>query len=67
MTQATDLLTTYELSSRLGVSRMALAHWRVRGRGPRFIKRSGRILYRKEDVIAFEQARDRLRTSTRDD
>jgi predicted site-specific integrase-resolvase len=61
-----ELLRTPELATRLGVSQVTLARWRRLGTGPRFLKRSGIIFYRAEDVSEFETQRDRIRTSTRE-
>lgn len=49
-------LTQAELSRRWRISRFTLERWRCRGRGPRFLKIGGRVLYRLEDVEAYEVA-----------
>jgi hypothetical protein len=52
-----------ELARRWNLSHRTLERWRCDGQGPRFIKLNGRVLYRAEDVIAFEEARLRDTTS----
>jgi Helix-turn-helix domain len=51
-----------DLARRLGLSPRTLEGWRWRGTGPRFVKAGGRVLYRLEDVEAFEETQ--LREST---
>ena len=51
-----------DLARRLGLSPRTLEGWRWRGTGPRFVKAGGRVLYRLEDVEAFEKTQ--LRQST---
>jgi hypothetical protein len=51
-----------DLARRLGLSPRTLEGWRWRGTGPRFVKAGGRVLYRLEDVEAFEETQ--LRQST---
>lgn len=41
-----------------------LERWRWTGEGPRFVKLGGRVVYRLEDVEAFERAQ--MRASTAD-
>ena len=45
-----------ELADRWHISWKTLARWRWTGDGPRFLKVSGKVLYRIEDVEAFEAA-----------
>jgi hypothetical protein len=52
----------YTLSERWSLSPRTLERWRWTGKGPRFLKLGGRVLYRLEDIEAWESAR--LRTST---
>jgi len=49
-----------ELARRWNISPRTLERWRYLNQGPAFLKLGGRILYRLEDVEAFEaaQARD---------
>jgi Helix-turn-helix domain len=51
-----------DLARRLGLSPRTLEGWCWRGTGPRFVKAGGRVLYRLEDVEAFEETQ--LRQST---
>ena len=48
-------LTQDELADRWRMSPRSLERWRADGFGPEWIKMRGRVLYRIEDVIAFEQ------------
>jgi hypothetical protein len=54
-----------ELARRLKISPRTLEGWRWRGTGPRFVKAGGRVLYRLEDVEAFEAEQLRQRTPQR--
>jgi hypothetical protein len=49
----------------IGVSDRTLENWAVRGGGPRFIKASRRVIYRRRDLDAWLNARERLSTSDR--
>lgn len=51
----TDPLSTEELSRRWQMHPGSLVNWRVKGRGPRFVKIGKRVLYDLVDVEAFEQ------------
>ena len=57
-------LNQTELAGRWNISPRTLERWRWSGDGPTYIKIGGRVVYRLEDVEAFE--RDQLRTSTSD-
>jgi hypothetical protein len=46
------------------MSQRTLERWRWRGEGPPFIKIGGRVVYRLEDIEAFET--QQWRTSTSD-
>ncbi len=54
---STDLLTTEEAAKRLGIRPNTLAHWRLNGKGPRFLK-VGRmhVRYRPEDIERWIEA-----------
>jgi hypothetical protein len=54
-----QFLTPAELSARFGnkIKESTLANWRSRGKGPPYTRIGGRILYRLDDVIAWERAR----------
>lgn len=51
-----ELLTEQLLAVRWFCSRSRLQHWRSDGKGPRYLKIGGRILYRLTDVQDFETA-----------
>jgi hypothetical protein len=52
-----------ELADRWHVSPRTLERWRCFGGGPPFLKINGRILYRLEDIEAFEAAQLRMPAS----
>lgn len=43
-----------DLARRWGLSTRTLERWRMQGRGPAFMRLGGRVIYRAEDVEAFE-------------
>jgi hypothetical protein len=45
-----------ELARRWNISPRTLENWRWLGQGPAYLKVGGRVLYRIEDVEAFEAA-----------
>lgn len=47
-------LNQVELSRRWRLSCRTLERWRSQGKGPRYLKIGGRILYRLADIEAFE-------------
>ena len=51
-----ELLTEQLLAVRWFRSRSRLQHWRGDGKGPRYLKIGGRILYRLTDIQDFEAA-----------
>ena len=51
-----------ELAERWRMSPRTLEQWRWQGRGPRFLKLGGRVIYRLADIEAFEAARVHLNT-----
>ena len=55
-------LNQVELSRRWTVSPRTLERWRWLGQGPRYLKIGGRVVYRLDDVEAYET--QQLRTST---
>lgn len=57
-------LNQIELAARWNISHRTLERWRWSGEGPRFMKVGGRVVYRLEDVEAYE--RTQLRDSTAD-
>lgn len=50
----TKHLNQVELSRRWSLSPRTLERWRSLGQGPQFLKIGGRVVYRLEDVEAFE-------------
>jgi hypothetical protein len=62
---ATPHLRPDELADRWRISPRTLERWRWTGEGPRFLKVSGKVLYRLEDIEAFEAAHVRSRTDER--
>jgi hypothetical protein len=59
---ATKHLNQKELAERWNLSGRSLERWRWIGAGPRFLKLGGRVVYRLEDVEAYEA--EQLRDST---
>ena len=60
----TKHLNQIDLAARWNISHRTLERWRWTGEGPRFVKLGGRVVYRLEDVEAFE--REQIRASTAD-
>ena len=58
------LIIPLDLANRWNMSVHTLSQWRWSGRGPLFLKVNGKILYRLEDIEAFEETRIRQSTST---
>ena len=58
-------LNQARLAGRWQLSPRTLERWRWKGEGPPFVKIGGRVVYRLEDVEAYE--RNQLRASTADD
>lgn len=50
-------LSQKELARRWTLSHRTLERWRLRHEGPAYMKLGGRVVYRLEDIIAFETAR----------
>lgn len=61
-TEQVKHLNQTQLSERWDVAEATLERWRSDGIGPVFLKIQGRVLYRLEDIQAFEA--DSLRQST---
>ena len=49
-------LNQIELAARLNISPRTLERWRWTGEGPDYLKLGGRVIYRLEDIAAFEAA-----------
>ncbi|MFO0992596.1 MAG: helix-turn-helix domain-containing protein [Hyphomicrobiales bacterium] len=52
-------LNQVELARRWSLSHRTLERWRWQGRGPRYLKVGGRVVYRLEDIEAYEAAQFR--------
>jgi predicted site-specific integrase-resolvase len=61
---STRHLNQVEVAKRWGFSPRTLENWRCRGEGPRFLKIGGKVVYRLEDVEAFEQNQLRAKTAS---
>lgn len=61
----TTHLHQVDLARRWKLSPRTLERWRWTGEGPMFVKLGGRVVYRLEDVEAFEAVQLRNRTSSR--
>jgi hypothetical protein len=53
-----------QLARRWSLSPRTLERWRWRDQGPVYLKVGGRVLYRLEDIEAFERASARKPTAT---
>jgi hypothetical protein len=58
-------LNQTELARRWRMSQRTLERWRWLGQPPRFLKIGGRVVYRIEDIEAFEAKQLRQRTPRR--
>ncbi|RYU61319.1 DNA-binding protein [Methylolobus aquaticus] len=47
-------LNQRQLADRWGLSEASLERWRSEGIGPVYLKLHGRVLYRQEDIEAYE-------------
>lgn len=56
-------LTPELLAQRWNINPATLSQWRWNGRGPLFVKIGRRVLYRLEDIEAFEKQKIRQNTS----
>ena len=63
--QTRTCLNQTELAARWTISARTLERWRWTGEGPAFLKIGGRVVYRLEDVLAYERARQRRSTADR--
>lgn len=61
---STRHLNQVEVAKRWGFSPRTLENWRCRGEGPRFLKIGGKVVYRLQDVEAFEQNQLRAKTAS---
>jgi predicted site-specific integrase-resolvase len=56
-------LNQIDLACRWDISPRTLERWRWLGQGPRYIKIGGRVVYRLDDVEAYEVQQARTSTS----
>jgi len=60
-------LTTKQLAKRWGLEPQTIRSWRLKGYGPQYVRlgdrKRGRVVYRLEDIQAWEQARTFTSTS----
>jgi len=56
-------LNQIELSRRWSISPRTLERWRWLGQGPRYLKIGGRVVYRLEEIEAFEAQQTRASTA----
>lgn len=54
--QSMDLLTEQMLAGRWHCSTSRLQRWRAANTGPNYLKIGGKVLYRREDISAYEDA-----------
>ena len=59
---ATRHLSQIELAARWTLSPRTLERWRFTGEGPQFVKLGGRVIYRLEDIEAYEAEQIRQMT-----
>jgi hypothetical protein len=62
-TLAMQSLDQRQLAGRWLISPRTLEQWRWQGKGPRYLKIGGRVVYRLADVEAFEAASVRVNTT----
>lgn len=60
----TKHLNQVELAERWRISPRTLERWRWLGQGPRYLKIGGRVVYRIEDIDAYEAGQLRLNTGS---
>lgn len=61
--QTRTCLNQTELATHWSISARTLERWRWTGEGPAFLKIGGRVVYRLEDMLAYEEARHRRSTA----
>ena len=57
-------LNQIDLAQRWRISPRTLERWRWLGEGPRYLKIGGRVIYRIEDIEAYEAGQLRLNTGS---
>ena len=51
-----EILTCKEAATEIKTTTNALATFRCRGRGPPYLKHGGKVMYRRLDLLAYQQA-----------
>lgn len=51
-----EVASREEVSKFTGISKPTLARWAMEGKGPRFRRAGGRVLYMRQDVMAWLDA-----------
>jgi|GEM_PF-1215268 hypothetical protein len=59
----TNLITAKKLARRWGIKPSTLSQWSWNGKGPKYLKLGGRILYRIMDIASFEEMQLRKNTT----
>ena len=62
--QQKTCLSQIDLARRWTISPRTLERWRYVGEGPVYMKIGGRVVYRLDDILAFEQAQLRQNTAS---
>lgn len=57
-----ELLTPDEAARELRAAASTLARWRSDGNGPPYIKRRGRVFYRRQEITDFVSGCERQKT-----
>jgi predicted DNA-binding transcriptional regulator AlpA len=60
-----ELLTSDESAHVLRLSPSTMEAWRLRGKGPKFLKLGRRVLYKRSSLEEFMAERERASTSDR--
>lgn len=53
-----DVATRAEVAAYTRISKPTLARWAMEGKGPKFRKAGGRVLYRRADVLSWLDSLD---------
>jgi hypothetical protein len=56
MTSTDELKDPKQAAAHIRSTESTLANWRCAGRGPKYIKLGGKVLYRRTDLDAFLEA-----------
>jgi DNA-binding transcriptional MerR regulator len=62
---ANDFMSARAAAELLGLSPRTIDRWRWTGEGPPYRKHGGRVLYAREDLLAWSAARMKTSTSAR--